>query len=145
MAKGYRYVDHTADVEYIASGATIEKAFSNAFVGLFATLSEIKDVKKQRSETKLMKIKDSAKSMEDLLWYSLQDALSAADSTAVFPYGVKSLEITEKRGKFWLNAVLLCKAQDQKHGHFDVKGIARYDLAIKKVGRLYSVSVVVDV
>ncbi|MDE1811182.1 MAG: archease [Candidatus Micrarchaeota archaeon] len=145
MPKGYRYVDHTADVEYIATGATVEKAFTNAFMGLFATMSDVSKVKAQKSVAKPMLIKESAKSMEDLLWYSLQDALSAADATAVFPFGVKGLKITKKKGKFWLEAGILCKDQVQKHGRFDIKGISRYDLAMKNTGKGYSVSVVVDV
>ena len=145
MPRGYRFVDHTADVEYIATGPTMERAVGNAFLGLFATLSDISKVSKLKSVTKNIRIKDSAGTMEDLLWYSLQDALSIADSEGVFPFQLSSLKITESSGKFSLAAILMCKKQEQKYGNFDVKGISRYDLSAKEGAKGYSISVVVDV
>ncbi|MDE1833038.1 MAG: archease [Candidatus Micrarchaeota archaeon] len=145
MPRGYRFVDHTADVEYMANGPTMEKAVGNAFLGLFATLSDISRVSKLKSPTRSIRIKDSAGTMEDLLWYSLQDALSIADSEGVFPYELAGLKITESRGKFSLSATLVCKTQEQAYGNFDVKGISRYDLSAKKGTKGYSISVVVDV
>ncbi|MHB8928752.1 MAG: archease [Bacillota bacterium] len=38
--RGYRFLDHTADVGLEASGETLEEAFGNAASGLFALIAE---------------------------------------------------------------------------------------------------------
>lgn len=142
---GYRFRGHTADVEYVAYGETIESCFKNALMGMFDTIAYVRKVSSSRSKTISFNIKDEAQSIEDLLWYALQDALSMADSKDMFAYRVSNVKISESTGSFRISMSIHGKKKVTAVSKLDVKGVSRYNLGIRKNGARVSATVVLDV
>lgn len=145
MRAGYRFIDHTADVEFIASGESVEAMFKNAFLALFDTISYTKKVSGQDSKAQTFLVKESATELDRMLWYVLQDTVSIAASKELFPYRVDHIRLIKRAKKFGFTAEITAKKQTAKYAKLDVKGISLYDLKISKKGKLFCASVVMDV
>ncbi|MDE1868425.1 MAG: archease [Candidatus Micrarchaeota archaeon] len=145
MKKGFRYIEHTADIEFIASGKSLEDTFRNALLALFDTQSDTKKLSKSKGKKKVFTIRDEAPKLEELLWRALQDTLSLTDSEARFGYDASGLKITEKKNGYAFNCRVTTKPQSVELSKLDVKGIAKYDLKVEKKRDGYSASVVLDV
>lgn len=145
MKGDYKFVDHTADVEFIAHGNSIEETFRNAFLALFDTASYVNKVSRGKSKVKRFEIKEEAAELEQLLWYVLQDVVSIMDSRSLFPYKISSLRIGEQKGVYKFRAEMEAKSQKAEHAKLDIKGISRYGLKISRAGKGFKASVVMDV
>ncbi|MCL5430170.1 MAG: archease [Candidatus Marsarchaeota archaeon] len=141
----YRFIEHTADVEYLAYGNSLNELFKNSLLALFDTIAEINALPKEKSKARTLNIRDKASSLEDLLWFTLQDALSIADSEGLFGYGVESIRITGKDGAYNISAAIKAKPKKQGLSKLDVKGVSKFDLKVKKKNNRYKSSVVLDV
>jgi SHS2 domain-containing protein len=144
MAKGYEFVEHTADVEFIARGRKIEDLFKNALLAQFDTAADIAKLARSKSRTKTFLISERASAMEDLLWFTLQDALSVSDAEGLFGYGIKSIEIASDE-EFIIKVVVSAKKKEQKLAKLEIKGVSRFDLKIVKGPNGFEASVVLDV
>ena len=145
MGKGFRYVEHTADIEFIATGATIEETFTNALLALFDTQSDTKTLSTAKSPKRDFTVKEKTGNLEELLWRVLQDTLSVTDSEARFGYDVSDIKITQVKTGYSFTGRIITKPQSAKLSKLDVKGVAKYDLKVKRTRRGYSASVVLDV
>jgi SHS2 domain-containing protein len=145
MVKGYRYVNHTADVEFVASGATLECAFKNALLALFDTLSYTKKVSKSDVKTQKFTLKVKAETVDKLLWYALQDAISLLGMKCLFAYKTTGLHIIHKNSDYFLVTQIHAKARRDEDSKLDVKGVSLYDLKVEKKGRKFFARAVVDV
>jgi SHS2 domain-containing protein len=143
--KGYKYVSHTADVEFVAFGGTIETAFGNAALALFDTIADIKALKKDTGRVYRIKINISANNIEDLLWKMLQYCLSASDSKGLFCYELSKPKIKKNLSKFALSATAFGKKKNVEASELEVKGISKYRLKIARRNNRFRISVVVDV
>jgi len=144
-SRKYRYMEHTADVEYIAYGRTMDECFTNALMALFDTISYKRKISLSRSKTLEFSIKDKARTIEDLLWYTLQDAVTIMDSKGVFGYNVAELKVKEGKGSYSISAKIKGKTKEDRTSKLDVKGVSKYNLKIKKSKGLIKASVVLDV
>ncbi len=145
MKGDYRFVDHTADVEFVARGGSIEETFRNAFLALFDTALYVNRVAREKSKAKRFEIKEEAADLEQLLWYVLQDTVSIMDSRSLFPYRIASLKIGEKKGVYRFRAEIWAKGQKEGNAKLDIKGISRYGLKVSRKGKGFEASVVMDV
>jgi SHS2 domain-containing protein len=143
--KGYKFLGHMADVEFISSGRSIDEAFKNAFMALFDTVCYVDKVSKARAKTKLVTISDKAKELDQLLWYALQDAVSIMDSRGLFGYKVSKLKVSKTVHGYKISAVIATKERKNEHTKLDVKGIARYGLKLYKKGNTFNAHVIMDV
>ena len=98
MAMRYKFVDHIADVEFIAYGRTEEELFSNALAALFETIADTGSLSRSDGRRVRVTVKEEADSLEDLLWYTLQHTLSITESRRVFAYEVAEIKIREEGG-----------------------------------------------
>ena len=147
MAKRERYVfiNHTADVEYVAYGSTIDRVFKNALLGLFDTIADIKKLSAAKAKVKLLNIEERARIPEDLLWFVLQDALSVTDAEGVYAYSVKKIKIGLEMGEYSAVVTIAAKKKDPKFSKLDVKGVSRFDMKVTKKDKTYLATVVLDV
>ena len=145
MAKGYRFLEHTADVEYIAYGKDERECFSNALMAMFDTASYLAKLERSKEKRIIMKVKSRASRTEDLLWYLLQDVLSMTDAKGLFAYSVKRLRIGESGTKRTAEAELLARERSDQASKLDVKGVSRYELSLRRTGRRLEAHVVLDV
>ncbi len=145
MREKYKYIEHTADVEFVAYGADNEELFRNALLAMFDTGADIKKLARQTSHLMKFSLKEDSKDLNDLLWFTLQDALSIASAKGIFAYGVSELNIKETKKGYALDAIMLGKKETTASAKLDVKGVSKYDLHINKIGRRFEASVVLDV
>lgn len=145
MDKGYRYISHTADVEFLAYGGTLENSFKNALLALFDTISYAGKVSKGSSKTRVFTLREKAKSAEELLWYTLQDALSILDSESLFAYRVSGLRIRKVKTHYTLIAKVYAKNRKDEDSKLDVKGVSMYDLKIERKNGRFVARVAADV
>ena len=143
--KGYSFRNHTADVELAAHGKTVGEAFKNAVLAMFDTSADISALAKAKAAGKALKINDGAASLEDLLWVTLQDTLSLADSNRVYGYRVEKMEITGKEGSYKVRSEFRAKEQAPQYSIIYVKGVSRYRLKVAKRGKEFRVGAVLDV
>ena len=145
MQKGYEFREHTADVEFVAKGPSIEAAFANAILAMLDTVADTAAIKKSKSKKSRIVIRDSANNIEDLLWIVLQDVLSATDSRNVFGYGVEKLNIQNKKSTYGIYAVISAKQQKPKYSYIYVKGVSRFGMEVKESPKAWLVKAVLDV
>ncbi len=145
--KQYKYLEHTADVEFVAFGKNLESCFKNALMAMFDTISYLDKVASSKSKNVVFKVEDKANSLEDLLWYALQDTLSIADSRSIFAYKVPSIKIKIKEFKrvYEIRMTVVGKPRENSASKLDVKGVSRYNLGIKKTRKGTEATVVLDV
>ncbi|MGI0100554.1 MAG: archease [Candidatus Micrarchaeaceae archaeon] len=143
--KGYRFMEHTADVEYVATGRDVEACFSNALMAMFETISYTDRVAMSRSKRIVFKVKDAASNYGDLLWYTLQDSLSEADSKGLFAYKAASIKITGSEGAYKIAASICSRRKSDETAKLDVKGVSRYNLSVKRSKGSIEARVVLDV
>jgi SHS2 domain-containing protein len=141
--KKFEYINHTADVEFKAYGKDLKELFRNSFIALFRIISTMDNAEKQK-RVRRIKISERADTLENLMWYSLQDAISLGDAESLFFYNVGLVELVADKG-YTLNAEIIGTAQKPKRLGFDIKAVSQYGIKIKKRGGVYSCNVIVDV
>ncbi|MGC8537372.1 MAG: archease [Candidatus Micrarchaeia archaeon] len=140
----YRYVEHTADVKFIAYGKDIRELFSNSAIALFNVMADTSCVSNSSSRSRIAKVSVHAEDEKALLWRFLQRCLSVLEVRGDFAYSVQDLHIV--KGKVLkLQCRLGCKGMEVECSSLEAKGISKYDLAIRRGKAGYSASVVVDV
>ncbi len=144
MARGYEFVDHTADVEFLARGKTPEELFKNSLLAQFETTANINAISKSGAKEQTFSISERARTLDDLLWFVLQDALSISDAEGLYGFGIKSITIA-KDGDYVAKVVVRAKKKEQRMSKLDVKGVSKFDLKIIKGPNGFEASVVLDV
>ncbi len=145
MRRGYRFVGHTADVEFEAYGSGVEELFRNALLAMFDTAADVHKLARQRSAPVGFPLKEKSKDLSDLLWMTLQDALSAASAKGLFGYKVPQLKVAESKGLYSLSAEILGRKETPQLSKLDVKGVSKYDLNVTKSKKGMKSTVVLDV
>jgi SHS2 domain-containing protein len=141
----YRYVDHTADIEFVVTARTLPGLFRSAFAATFNTSAEIRKVAKSKSKDVSVKISESASKLDELLWSSLQYATSVGDSRGVFFYRVDAVVVEESEGGYKLSGKLIGKRMRTEYSKLEVKAVSRYNLSLVKSRQGYRAGVVLDV
>ncbi|MHB1830650.1 MAG: archease [Candidatus Micrarchaeaceae archaeon] len=140
----FRYLPHTADMQFMAFGKDFREAIENSALALLSTALDVKKVRKFRAKTFRSTIKESADDLEGLVWYTLQDILSAVESRHIdaFSFEVISLKTA---GKMKLVGKLSYKKTGGNYAIFSVKAVTPYDLKIESKRGRCSIQVVMDV
>ncbi len=145
----YNYINHTADIEFNAYGDSLAQLFENSELALFNSIGNIKKIKKQKSAIKLIRIREYAQNIEDLLWQVLQSSLSILDAKNQFGYGIKKIKINIRKNQtaktYCAYLIINSKKRNSKYSNLEVKGISKYDLKIVKKNNNFISSVVADV
>ncbi len=142
--KGYEFVDHTADVEFVAYGKTLEELFKNALLAQFDTIADIKKAALAKAKEQKFTISERARTLDDLLWFVLQDALSISDAEGLYGYGIRSITISEA-GEYTAEITTKAKKKSKSLSKLDVKGVSKFDLKILRGANGFEASVVLDV
>ena len=143
--KGFRYVSHTADVAFIAYGSTPAELISNSLYAMFGIMYDAKKLGTSMSPRRSIRLSVSANDMEELLWASLQKALSLSAARFLFPYRVVSSTSSRRGKKISFRAVMDAVEKSEAAALFEVKGVSRYSLKITESNGVLSSKVVLDV
>lgn len=141
----FSYVSHTADMAFIAYGSTLNMAIRNSALALISTMLDVKAIEKSKGSIAIHPIIESATNAEELVWFTLQDILSAIDSKKISAFKLEILKMSQTNKGFSLRGRLLYKKQPNDYSLLSVKAVTPHDLTVKKEQGIYRVHVVVDV
>lgn len=141
----FRYIPHTADVSFIAYGSSFNRALENAALAMLDTMFDVKKIEKSAGPTKKLRIRDSAATREELVWFTLQDILSNIDekSLKAFRFDVKKIE--NSKGKIHLAGEVSHKKVSENFSLLEVKAVTPSGLRVDSSKRGWSIRVLLDV
>ena len=138
---GYKYLEHTADAKFQATGKTLEEAFTHAAYAMFDLLYDHEKVKpKINMEIEVEASKDTA-----LLYDFLDEFIYMMEVDFFLLHKVESIKITEDKDKFLLHANLVGDDLNNYKFRGDIKAMTYNDMFIKKDKAGYTLQVVVDI
>lgn len=135
----YKFLMHTADVKFQASGKTLEDVFIFSADALKETISgktKIKNLMKKKIEIK-------SEDLSGLLYKFLEEFLFLLDAESFLFSKIENIKIDEK--KFKLSAIIV---GDNVRGYKitnDVKAVTYNQMFVKKEKNLWKTQVVLDV
>ncbi len=141
--KGYEFLEHISDVQVRSWGPNLKEAFSQAALGLFDTITEIKNVEMKLSKS----IKITSEDKESLLFDFLTELLYLFDTEdLVFSY-IEVLKIKKETGNFSLEASLKGDIYDpEKHSiGTEVKAITYSYMKIEELQEKVVIEVIFDI
>ncbi len=141
----FRYLPHTADIAYFSYGSSKEEAIENAALGLLNIMLDIKKISAYDSKSNKLKIREKAESIEDLIWFTLQDILSNIDARALKAYRFEINSLKETKSGLTLSGSLLHKKMREDLSLLEVKAVTPHDLTISKNKKGYKIHILVDV
>jgi protein archease len=136
----FKYLEHTADAEFVAYGRTPDEAFANAARAMFGLVVEPSKVR----TPEVREISLTSGSLEDLLfdWLSELLYLSEVDRLVFSKFEVK---IT-KNGEYLLNAKACGEQVSPRHEVFlHIKAVTYHDLRVEKRNNVYEAQVLLDI
>jgi SHS2 domain-containing protein len=135
--KKFKFLEHTADVKFLAFGKTKEEAFENSALALKESMCGKTRIKEEEEK----KIKAKGNDSESLLYMFLEEILFLLDAENFIISKIKSLKISGNK----INAVIL--GDNAKNYHFTnkVKAITYNDMLIEKNKGKWTVQAVLDV
>ncbi len=147
--RGYRFLDHTADIGLEASGETLEEAFANAAAGLFAMIAE-----GPVAPAEEVRVEVAASDLEELLVHWLNELLYLHDTERrLFSLFRPHIFLGEKTApsSFKLEARVFGEQADPaRHGRLrEVKAATYHGLRLERrgvgAGGRYLIRVIFDI
>lgn len=133
----FKFVNHTADVEFLAYGKTLGKCFENSALAMFRSMyhEKIKPVKK-------IKIKVKGKDVNSLLYNFLEELLVLLDSKNFF---ISKISVNIDLDKLTLEGEVYGDNAGKYNISLYVKAVTYNHMEVKKVKDLWRARVVLDV
>lgn len=146
MAK-FRYLPHTADMKFRSYGRSFREALENSAAALINVMLDADSINgEQSAPSRSIAINEEAHSETDLVWFTLQDILSAIDSRKLNAISFKADYIKRLgKGRMKLSGRLICSSSKKDHSLLSVKAITPHGLNISRRKGTVSIDVVADV
>lgn len=143
MKPSYQYLEHTADVLFVAKAESLNQLFEQSALAVEETMVEIKKVEKKKKKL----IREKHKNIEGLLFAFLSDLIYYKDAEQLIfsKFDVRIKE--EKSGGY----TLICQAfgekiNPEKHlPKVDIKAITLHMFEVKKTAYGWWAKVLVDI
>ncbi|AKB80344.1 Archease [Methanosarcina horonobensis HB-1 = JCM 15518] len=143
QGKKYEYLEHTADIKFLAYGDTLEEVFENAALAMF---NVIIDTGKVSGET-AREVSLISPDMESLLvdWLSELLYLFEVDEIVFWKFQVK--EIKEENGEYSIKALASGEEYYPESHPFEteIKAVTYNQLELEKTAEGWKAQVVVDI
>ena len=140
----FRYLSHTADVELVGYGRGLEEAIENSALAVLSVALDVKKIEKSKGTEESLIIRERADTVENLVWFVLQDILSKKEALGLSAFRLKVDTLKEGRA-FSLKGRLFYKKLKENYALLDVKAVTPHDLKVTKGKEGYSVGVTLDV
>ncbi len=140
----YKYEPHTAEVAFIAFGKDLKGAIENSAEALLNIMLDLKKINKASVPSNKIPIKESAGTIENLVWYTLQSILTKVDDKKLRAYKFKISKLSQKN-KFTISGNLFYKKLKQDPFMLEVKAVTPHELIVKERKNGYEIHVLVDV
>lgn len=135
----YKFLPHTADVKFIASGSSLEEAFSESAYALKEAIAKDSNISPQIKK----EINVYGNDLENLLYLFLEEFLFIMDANNLILARIEKIKID--REKLKLSAlVLLDDAKKYKISN-NVKAVTYNEMFIKQERGKWVIQVVLDV
>ena len=134
----FKFIPHTADIEFQAFGNSLKECFENSALALKSIVFEGK-VK----QSKKFKIKVNGKDLENLLYEFLEEFLVLIDSKDFLMSKIKILKFDSK--KFELEAEVKGDNINSYETEMHIKAITYHEMFVKKIRDKFIAQVVVDI
>ena len=142
MKPFHKFLDHTADVFFVARGNDLKELFEQCAFAVEETMVNIEKVKQQSQE----KILVEAEKIDGLLFDFLDELLFFKDYKQLV-FSKFDLEIKENKGKY----SLICLAHGEQidfarhEPKVDVKAITRHLFEVKQDDKGWKAQVLIDI
>jgi len=142
MKPSYQYLEHTADVLFIAKGNTPAEMFEQAGLAVEETMINLKKV----SPAKKIKIKKENTKIDSLLFDFLDELVFLKDYKQLV-FSKFEVNIEEKKKKFKLDALAYGeKIDNEKHEpKVDIKAVTMHMFKVEKSKAGWQAQVLVDI
>ncbi len=139
----YKFIEHTADLKFQASGATLEEAFAEAARAMYSFITDIKKVKPVIEK----KFSVESENNEALLFDFLSEFLVMIDTKGFLLNDVTSIKIQRTDKGFKLDTTIVGDSMDSNKYSTggDIKAITYNDMFIKQEGTQWIVQVLCDI
>ncbi len=127
----YEILEHKADVLFEASGASFERALEAAAQALFDTIAKTKQLK----EKKKVKVRETARRLDELVVFTLGRLLSESDAGEVFFKRFKVTKFGENKEGFIVEGVACGEKEKPELGGTVVKAVTFGELRVAKPSR----------
>ena len=137
----YEYLEHTADAEFIAYGATLDEAFVNAARATFALIVDPGRVKPELDR----EVRLTAESLEYLLYDWLSELLYLTEVERLV-FARFEVRVTGSDGSYEL--IGRAFGEPVHPGHevsLHIKAVTYHDLRVEKKNAKYEVQVLLDI
>lgn len=141
----FKYLSHTADVEFVAYGKDYGEALENSALALLNVALDLKRINKAEGVMRSVAISEKAGTIENLVWFTLQDILSKRAAGYLNAFRFKVEKLTGGKAGFRLKGRLLYKKLSGDYTALDVKAVTAHGLKVSEYGRGYSINVIIDV
>ena len=138
----HKFLDHTADVFFVAKAETLPALFNECALAVEETMVAVSKVKLKEK----VKILGESAKVESLLFDFLDELLFFKDYRQLV-FSKFEIDIQEKEGKY----SLVCQAQGEKidfsrhEPKVDVKAITMHEFKVEKVKEGWKAQVLIDI
>lgn len=143
QGKKYEYLEHTADIKFLAYGNTLEKVFENAALAMFNVIIDTGKVSGETAREVLLTSPD----LESLLvdWLSELLYLFEVDEIVFWKFRVE--EIREEEGEYSIKALASGEKYYPESHPFEteIKAVTYNQLELEKTAEGWKAQVVVDI
>ena len=132
----YKFIEHTADIQFQAFGKTLEESFRNSALAMTKSITD--DIIKSKIKKE---ITVSGHDRESLLYNFLEELILLFDSEHFILSEVIELKIEENK----LSATLIGDLAEGYEIHLDIKAITYNEMFVRLQQGLWTTQVTLDV
>jgi len=143
QAKQYEYLDHTADIKFLAYGKTLEEVFENAALAMFNVIINTEKVSGDTARAIFLKSPD----LESLLVDWLSEILYIFEVDEIVFRKFRVENIKEEEGEYSITAQALGENYYPESHPFEteIKAVTYNQLEITKTADGWKAQIVVDI
>ncbi len=143
QGKQYEYLEHTADIKFLAYGKTLEEVFENAALAMFNVMIDTDEVSGETAREILLKSPD----LESLLVDWLSELLYVFEVDEIVFREFRVEKIREEAGEYSITAQALGeKFYPESHPfETEIKAVTYNQLELEKTANGWKAQVVVDI
>lgn len=144
-SRKFEYLPHTADIMFAAYGGDYAELLENSAAALLNVMLDTKRIRNAARPLRKLAIRERADTVENLVWYVLQDILTKVDEKELRALEFKVSSLKERKGGFDASGTLYYKSGVEDCFLTEVKAVTPYGMEVRKAGKGYAINVVLDV
>jgi len=142
MKPFYKFLDHTADIMFVAKAESLPELFEQSALAVEETMVEVETVK----PIKKVKILGESEKIESLLFDFIDDLIFFKDYKQLV-FGKFEITIQEKNGKYQLNCLAYGEKIDltRHEPKVDIKAVTMHLFKVEQVQGTWKAQVLLDI